>query len=55
VDILLVVISLVLIYVFNIPNTSVREGTIIYTFLFGTLINIFMRAIKNYNEDKEIE
>lgn len=55
VDILLVVISLVLIYVFNIPNTSVREGTIIYTFLFGTLLNIFMKVIKNYNEDKETE
>ncbi|QLY81459.1 hypothetical protein HZF06_07705 [Clostridium intestinale] len=55
VDILLVVISVVLIYVFNIPNTSVREGTIIYTFLFGTLLNIFMKAIKNYNEDKETE
>jgi uncharacterized membrane protein YczE len=55
VDILLVVISLVLIYVFNIPNTSVREGTIIYTFLFGTLLNVFMKVIKNYSRDEEMK
>jgi uncharacterized membrane protein YczE len=55
VDILLVVISLGLIYAYNIPNTSVREGTIIYTFLFGTLLNVFMKAIKNYNRDEKMK
>ncbi|MBN1468293.1 MAG: hypothetical protein JW924_06175 [Fusobacteriaceae bacterium] len=46
VDIILVIISLTIIYIFKIPNNSVREGTIIYTFLFGTLLNVFMELTK---------
>lgn len=49
IDMLFVVLSLVIIIIYKIPNTSVREGTIIYTLLFGYLINIFMKLIKNRN------
>lgn len=54
IDILFVVFSLVIIVIYKIPNTSVREGTIIYTLLFGNLINIFMKLIKNRNLAGEI-
>ncbi len=41
IDSSLVVISLVLIYIQNLPNTSIREGTILYALAFGFLINFF--------------
>lgn len=47
VDIIFVILSLVIIIIFNIPNTTVREGTIIYTLVFGPMVNSFMKAIKN--------
>ena len=45
VDIFFVILSLCLIIIFKIPNTTVREGTIIYTLVFGPLTNIFMKSI----------
>lgn len=47
IDISFVIFSLGIIIIYKIPNTSVREGTIIYTLLFGSLINIFIKLIKN--------
>ena len=47
IDISLVLLSLIIIFVYKIPNTSIREGTIIYTFLSGTLMNVFLNANKN--------
>jgi uncharacterized membrane protein YczE len=46
VDILFVILSLAIIIIFKMPNTTVREGTIIYTFVFGPLTNIFIKSIK---------
>lgn len=46
VDILFVILSLAIIIIFKIPNTTVREGTIIYTLVFGPLTNIFIKSIK---------
>lgn len=45
IDAVIVLISVVLIIVFNIPNTSVREGTIICTLLFGKLVGFFTKNI----------
>ena len=45
IDILFVIISFGIIIIFKIPNTTVREGTIIYTLVFGPLTNIFMKSI----------
>ena len=45
VDIFFVILSLGIIIIFKIPNTTVREGTIIYTLVFGPLTNIFMKSI----------
>lgn len=45
VDISIVIICLGIIIICKIPNTSIREGTIVYTLLFGTLTNIFMKGI----------
>ncbi|PJI07253.1 hypothetical protein CUB90_04950 [Clostridium sp. CT7] len=46
VDITFVILSLAIIFAYKIPNTSVREGTVIYTLLLGTLTNVFMKHIK---------
>lgn len=46
VDGTLVICSVALILLFSIPNTSVREGTIVYACLFGPLANIFMKSIR---------
>lgn len=46
IDATFVLFSFAIIIIYKIPNTSVREGTIIYTFLFGTLTNIFMKSIR---------
>ncbi|GKU24437.1 YczE/YyaS/YitT family protein [Clostridium folliculivorans] len=46
VDVAFVIISLCIISIYKIPNISVREGTIVYTFLFGNLTNIFMKSMK---------
>lgn len=43
IDISLVLISLAIIFIYKVPNTSIREGTIIYTFLSGTLMNLFLK------------
>lgn len=45
VDIFFVVLSLGIIIIFKIPNTTVREGTIIYTLVFGPFVNLFMKSI----------
>lgn len=45
VDIFFVILSFSIIIIFKIPNTTVREGTIIYTLVFGPLTNIFMKSI----------
>jgi uncharacterized membrane protein YczE len=45
VDIFFVILSLAIIIMFKIPNTTVREGTIIYTLVFGPLVNLFMKSI----------
>lgn len=45
VDIFFVILSLCIIIIFKIPNTTVRKGTIIYTLVFGPLTNIFMKSI----------
>ncbi|BCZ45123.1 membrane protein [Clostridium gelidum] len=45
VDIFFVILSLGIIIIFKIPNTTVREGTIIYTLVFGPLTNVFMKSI----------
>lgn len=45
VDILFVILSLCIIIIFKIPNTAVREGTIIYTLVLGPLTNIFIKSI----------
>lgn len=47
VDIFFVIISISIIIIYKIPNTSIREGTIVYTFLFGTLTNIFIKYMEN--------
>lgn len=46
IDFSLVILSLGIIFIYKIPNTSIREGTIIYTFLSGTLMNIFLKRAK---------
>ena len=46
VDILFVIISIGIIIIYKIPNTSIREGTILYTILFGTLTNIFISSMR---------
>lgn len=46
VDILFVIISIAIIIIYKIPNTSIREGTILYTILFGTLTNVFISSMK---------
>lgn len=46
VDIVFVIISIGIIIIYKIPNTSIREGTIIYTILFGTLTNVFITSMK---------
>ncbi|PRR83729.1 YczE/YyaS/YitT family protein [Clostridium vincentii] len=45
VDICFLIISFSIIIIFKIPNTTVREGTVIYTLVFGPLTNIFMKSI----------
>jgi len=40
-----VILSFCIIIIFKIPNTTVREGTIVYTLVFGPLTNIFMKSI----------
>jgi uncharacterized protein len=45
VDVIFVILSLCVIIGFKIPNTTVREGTIIYTLIFGPLTNIFIKSI----------
>lgn len=45
VDIFFVILSLAIIIIFEIPNTTVREGTIVYTLVFGPLVNLFMKSI----------
>jgi uncharacterized membrane protein YczE len=45
VDIFFVILSLAIIIMFKIPNTTVCEGTIIYTLVFGPLVNLFMKSI----------
>lgn len=44
-DLGLVLISLLLILFFKIPNTTVREGTLILAVLMGTLTNFFMKRL----------
>lgn len=46
VDIVFVIISIGIIIIYKIPNTSIREGTIIYTALFGTLTNVFINFMR---------
>ena len=45
IDIFFVILSFCIIIIFKIPNTTVREGTIVYTLVFGPLTNIFMKSI----------
>lgn len=42
-DISLVLLSLLVIIIYKLPNTSIREGTIIYTYFSGLLMNYFLR------------
>ena len=46
IDILVVVVSLILIFAFKIPNVSVREGTVLFALLVGTLNHIFIPILK---------
>lgn len=45
IDSSLVVISLVLIFTQSLPNTSIREGTLLYALAFGFLINFFLSQL----------
>ena len=45
IDSSLVIISLALIFTKDLPNTSIREGTIFYALAFGFLINFFVTRL----------
>ncbi len=46
VDITFIIMSFAIIVLFKIPNTTIREGTVIYSILCGSMVNVFTKQIK---------
>ena len=46
VDITFIIMSFAIIILFKIPNTTIREGTIIYSILCGSMVNVFTKQMK---------